>query len=314
MSVRSHRAPIESARRIFFSVFPRLFVSSLLFAVMSTPAFAALAPGTNTGAIPNGSGNTTCGAPRDVAFNVSGVAPPVNSVLVEITADHLYVGDLDVALIAPDATTFTLFRFPGRMSPTDRGFWTNLNGTYTFSDAGSTPFWAAAAASPGNGYEIPGGSYRAQAGGPFSSPNPGPPVTQLNTAFAGVVNPNGNWTLRVLDCAGGGPQGDTGSVSSANLTIGGLAPTAAGASVSGRVLSSNGRGISNVRVGITGGNLDEPLIAITNPFGFYSFTNIPAGQTYILSVGSKQYLFADPVRVLNLDDDLAGIDFTAEPQ
>ena len=281
---------------------------------MTDPAFAVVAPGTNTGAIPNGSGNSTCGAPRDVAFNVSGVAPPVNSVLVEITADHLYVGDLDVALIAPDATTFTLFRFPGRTSPANRGFWTNLNGTYTFSDLGSTPFWAAAAASPGNGYEIPGGFYRAQAGGPFAPTNPGPPVTQLNTAFASVVNPHGNWTLRFLDCAGGGAQGDTGSVSSANLTIGGLAPTAAGASVSGRVLSSNGRGIANVRVGITGGNLDEPLIAITNPFGFYSLAGIPAGQTYILSVGSKQYLFADPVRVLNLDDDLAGIDFTAEPQ
>jgi subtilisin-like proprotein convertase family protein len=268
--------------------------------------------GTGTGSIPNGSGNSTCGAPLDVQFAVSGVSAPINSVIVEMTANHLYVGDLDVALIAPDATSFTLFRFPGRTSPTDRGFWTNLNGTYTFSDIGSTPFWAAAAASPGNGYEIPGGFYRAQTGGPFAPANPGPPMTQINTAFSGVPDPNGVWTLRVLDCAGGGAQGDTGSVTSANLTLGGLAPTSAGVTIAGQVRTLGGRSVPNVRVELTGGEFTQPIHALTNGFGYFSFRNVPAGHTYVLTVRSKRHVFADPTRVVNLDDDIFGVDFIAE--
>jgi subtilisin-like proprotein convertase family protein len=297
-----------SAIRAFVRcVTPCIF--TVLLAVAASPATY---PGTNTGAIPNGSGNSTCGAPLDVQFAVTGASAPVNSVVVEMTANHLYVGDLDVALIAPDATSFTLFRFAGRTSPTDRGFWTNLNGTYTFSDIGSSPFWAAAAASPGNGYEIPGGFYRAQAGGPFTPVNPGPSLTQINTAFSGVSDPNGVWTLRVLDCAGGGAQGDTGSVTSANLTLGGLAPTSAGVTIAGQIRTSVGRSVSNVRVEMTGGELTQPVHALTNGFGYFSFRDVPAGQTYILTVSSKQHVFANPTRVVNLDDDIFGVDFIAE--
>ena len=292
----------------------RCLTPGLYIALFALAAFPATFPGTNVGAIPNGSGNATCGAPLDVQFTVSGMpGGPINSAILEMTANHLYVGDLDVALIAPDATSFTLFRFAGRSTPTDRGFWTNLNGTYTFSDIGSMPFWAAAAASPGNGYEILGGFYRAQAGGPFATPNPGPPITQLNSAFSSVADPNGVWTLRVLDCAGGGAQGDTGAVTAANLTLGGLAPTAAGMTISGQVRTGDGRGVSYTRVELTGGEFTRPSYALSNAFGYFSFADVPAGQTYILSVSSKQHVFADPTRIINLDEDIVGVDFIAEP-
>ena len=298
----------SAVRNVVRCLTPMIFVAFLAF----TTAGQSFV-GTGTGSIPNGSGDSTCGAPLDVQFAVSGMPGIINSVILEMTANHLYVGDLDVALIAPDATSFTLFRFAGRSTPTDRGFWTNLNGTYTFSDIGSTPFWAAAAASPGNGYEILGGFYRAQTGGPFATPNPGPPMTQLNTAFSAVANPNGIWTLRVLDCAGGGAQGDTGAVTAATLSLGGLAPTSAGVTIAGQVRTSDGRGLSNTRVELTGGEFAQPAYAITNGFGYFSFPDVPAGQTYILSVSSKQHVFADPTRVINLDEDIFGVDFIAEP-
>ena len=298
----------SALRSVSRCVTPIIFCAFLVF----TTAGQSFV-GTGTGAIPNGSGTSTCGAPLDVQFAVTGVSGSVNSVILEMTANHLYVGDLDVALIAPDATSFTLFRFAGRATPTDRGFWTNLNGTYTFSDIGSVPFWAAAAASPGNGYEILGGFYRAQNGGPFAPANPGPPMTQLNTAFSAVADPNGIWTLRVLDCAGGGPQGDTGAVTAASLSLGGLAPTSAGVAIGGRVRTEDGRAVSGTRVELTGGEYAQPIFALTNGFGYFTFTDVPAGQTYILSVSSKQYTFANPSRVINLDDEIFGVDFIAEP-
>jgi hypothetical protein len=88
-----------------------------------------------------------------------------------------------------------------------------------------------------------------------------------------------------------------------------LAPTAANASVSGRVVDLNGRGIVGARIAMQ--NQDgEILWAISNPFGYYQFTNVPAGRTYLVSVVHKRYAFSP--RTVNLSDDVVGLDFTPE--
>ncbi len=94
--------------------------------------------------------------------------------------------------------------------------------------------------------------------------------------------------------------------------ISGLAPTAAGVSVSGRVTTAEGRGINSARVSLTdqSGNVRT---ALTNSFGYYRFDAVDAGQTVVLSVTSKRYIFGDSTRVLSVQDELADIDFTAEP-
>jgi hypothetical protein len=94
--------------------------------------------------------------------------------------------------------------------------------------------------------------------------------------------------------------------------ISGLAPTAAPVSISGRVTAANGRGISGVRVSITdqSGNV---RFALTNAFGYYRFDEIEAGQTVVISITSKRYVFANPTRVLSIQDELADVDFIAEP-
>src|SRR5436190_4679059 len=66
---------------------------------------AATFPGTNVGAIPDG--NSPCpsiGAPRDVAFTVSGLSGPRSSVAVSVTfgsPNHTWMGDITATLIAP---------------------------------------------------------------------------------------------------------------------------------------------------------------------------------------------------------------------
>jgi Metallo-peptidase family M12B Reprolysin-like/Carboxypeptidase regulatory-like domain len=96
-------------------------------------------------------------------------------------------------------------------------------------------------------------------------------------------------------------------ISNANFTI--LAPTASGSSITGRVTAVNGRSIPNAYLQITGGNLGEAKYVRTNQFGYYRFNELESGQTYILSITSKRYLFPNPTRVISLDEDLTDENF-----
>ena len=143
----------------------------------------------------------------------------------------------------------------------------------------------------------------------FPLPAPVNPYSNVLSAF-NASNPNGTWSLYVDDDAGG----DVGSIANGwTLTIEAAAPTAAESTISGRAVSAAGRGIGNVRVLLYGGNLPHPIYTQTNPFGYYRFENITVGQTYVMSVSSKRYSFTDPVRVINLSDDLFELDFLAQP-
>jgi len=84
--------------------------------------------------------------------------------------------------------------------------------------------------------------------------------------------------------------------------------TAATVSVSGRI-TARGRGISNAVVHLTNQN-GEIQTARTNRLGYYSFTELASGETYIFDVFSKRYQF-DP-KVINLTKGLSDIDLTAQ--
>lgn len=85
------------------------------------------------------------------------------------------------------------------------------------------------------------------------------------------------------------------------------------ASISGRVVTADGRGIANQVVTVMGGDLAEPRSVRTNAFGFYRFEGLPSGQTYFLSVLSGKFTFFEPTRYVDLASDLNGLDFVAIP-
>ena len=89
-----------------------------------------------------------------------------------------------------------------------------------------------------------------------------------------------------------------------------FAPSASGVAVAGRVLSSSGRGIMGARLTLST-NTGEVYTALTNPLGYYSFENVPAGTSCLLSVSSKRYRFSVPTRVVNVEDTLTDVDFVA---
>jgi hypothetical protein len=86
-------------------------------------------------------------------------------------------------------------------------------------------------------------------------------------------------------------------------------PTAATVSVSGRVLSTMGRGVSNAVVHLTNQN-GEIQTTRTTLFGYYTLKDIAAGESYIFNVYSKRYQFN--TQVITLTEDLDGLNFTAQ--
>ena len=92
-----------------------------------------------------------------------------------------------------------------------------------------------------------------------------------------------------------------------------LPPTAAGASISGRVLTADGRGIKNVAVMVTGGGLTQPRTYLTGQFGYYEIRDLPTGQIYVVTVSAKRFSFANPTRVVDLSGNVTDADFVAEP-
>jgi hypothetical protein len=90
---------------------------------------------------------------------------------------------------------------------------------------------------------------------------------------------------------------------------GALAPTAASVSVSGRVIAPQQFGLTNALVTLTDmqGNARTVL---TGKFGSFHFSQVVAGETYILTVSSKRYTYAP--QVITVNEDLTGVNFSAQ--
>ncbi len=113
--------------------------------------------------------------------------------------------------------------------------------------------------------------------------------------------------------AGNGANGSPYSLHSGFFTVAApLAPTAATVSIGGRVLTADGRGIRNVILILTGSSGSLRTTATTT-FGYYRFTDVSVGETYIITAKGKRFTFDQPTRVLNIDDDTEDINFIGNP-
>lgn len=149
--------------------------------------------------------------------------------------------------------------------------------------------------------------YVSENGGPFT-------LWRLNTSetsrvFNGQNGINYRFFSTARDLTGNAE--DIKTIAEATTTVV-LTPTAASVSISGRVITSNGRGIANARISLINpkGETDQTL---TNSFGYYRFGDVRAGESYILSVRSKRFQFAQPTRVIVVMDNLTDENFTALP-
>jgi hypothetical protein len=90
-----------------------------------------------------------------------------------------------------------------------------------------------------------------------------------------------------------------------------LSPTAAGVSVSGRVLTANGNGLRNAVITLTN-QQGTSRSMLTSSFGYYRFDDVQAGETYIISVLSKRYRFAP--RIVSVADEITEFILVAEAE
>ncbi len=117
-----------------------------------------------------------------------------------------------------------------------------------------------------------------------------------------IKNENGslilmNWTL----------------ANSANWAIGAFAvkavpTTSASGEIRGRVFGNDGRSVARAVVSITGSD-GEVFTARTNPFGYFRFSEIQFGASYVVQVNSKQFVFAP--QIITFNDDISELIFTA---
>ena len=80
--------------------------------------------------------------------------------------------------------------------------------------------------------------------------------------------------------------------------------------VAGRVTDADGRAIGAVRINLTDEN-GEVYGAVSNPFGYYSVPNVPAGHTYVLSATARRYTFNN--RLVTVSDEIGDADLVANP-
>jgi hypothetical protein len=90
-------------------------------------------------------------------------------------------------------------------------------------------------------------------------------------------------------------------------------PTAANASISGRILTPLGRGIANATVTVTDMEGNTVGTTTTNVFGFYTVRVLPIGAAYLVTPQAKRYSFDPASHIISLDDDMDGMNFIAGP-
>lgn len=100
------------------------------------------------------------------------------------------------------------------------------------------------------------------------------------------------------------------SFNGGTITI--LGPTAAPVTVSGRTITASGVGISGARVVLTNMR-GESVSTLTNPFGYYVFSGVDSGESYLVSVSKKGYSFTQSTMLVNAIDNVLDNDFVGVP-
>jgi len=90
-----------------------------------------------------------------------------------------------------------------------------------------------------------------------------------------------------------------------------LDTTAAPANISGRVTDRIGIGIPRTSVSLTNNRGEIEQTAMTNSFGYYQFPDVRTGESYIITVRNKKYVFSPQSIFYNHFDEISDMNFVA---
>ncbi|HRI04626.1 MAG TPA: carboxypeptidase-like regulatory domain-containing protein [Pyrinomonadaceae bacterium] len=89
-------------------------------------------------------------------------------------------------------------------------------------------------------------------------------------------------------------------------------PTAANASISGRVTSAEGRGIRGAVIRIQSSDGAVNRVVMTNSMGYYMIPDMETGITYVISIQSRRFVFEPASVVYTHQDQIADLNFRAQ--
>lgn len=234
--------------------------------------------------------------------NGNGVQDPGETGISGVTV-RLYQGSTLVGTAVTDANGEYYFVYSSVADPNTTDNIGQVNGGIAYGTAYQVRFDLLAnytSGGPLSGYTLTTANQTTQLGNKDSS----------DSDAAYVTNPSGSpaGTFPVISITTGGPGANDHTLDVGFL----LSPTAAGVSVRGRVTDAYGNGIRNVNMFL----VEETGVmhnAVTGPFGYYEFEEISSGQTVVVSVVSKRFKFATPVRLVTLFDNIGDLNWVANP-
>jgi hypothetical protein len=148
-------------------------------------------------------------------------------------------------------------------------------------------------------------SFSATFNGGFSASNSG--IGTVNFTQANIVNGSMRYLVTNNPLTLVPPASNNGITTVQGQIV--LQTTAGEVTVSGRVLSPEGRGVGNALVTLTDQS-NNVRSTITSARGFYQFTDVEPGRSYVVGVTSRKYIFSR--QVIDLTDNIAGLDLYGE--
>ncbi len=260
--------------------------------------------------MPNGQPTTTSGPsnPYPSTINVSGLT---GNKLITLTLNnfrHEFEDDVDMLLVGPGGQKFIFMSDVGGVTEQLTPI------TFSIADSGATLLPDATAIVNGTTYR----PSNVGANDPFDAPAPAAPYENAApggaATFASVFGTtgsalNGTWSLYIDDDAGGDPGriegGWTLTFEANDFNCG----AATAVSVSGRVVSPNGRGIAGAYVNIEISGTTR--VTRTSSFGYFSFIDLAPGVQYTISPAQKRFTFT-PQQVTPTTN-VTGMTFTGTP-
>jgi hypothetical protein len=158
----------------------------------------------------------------------------------------------------------------------------------------------------GDEAEGPGGA----GGGGYIAVRVGTPTRTTNGGAGGSTTSSAMTEFPRNGSTDGATGQNNGTVVSLPICV---APSSAPVQILGRVLTESGRGIPRAYLQFTDSQ-GNSVFAVTNPFGFFRFMSVPAGEAVILSVQHKSHTFANPSQVVVPVDSVTEVTFIADPQ
>jgi hypothetical protein len=157
-------------------------------------------------------------------------------------------------------------------------------------------------------------------------------VSASGTTIAVTESDVPGWRLASVQCVevGGGPPNipnttvdltahranirvEDGETVTCTFTSEELAPTAAHASVGGKIVDIRGRGVRGVTLSLFDATTGVTRYTTTTSFGYYSFDELDVSEFYILTAyATKRHTIINNERSFTLSDDLVNVDFLAE--